>query len=107
MEVSKHGRLRRITRVKIIGKNGKSDWLRGEDFRLSLDPSGRKLKSSLCTMTKDGPKFLFSKGHGFGHGVGLCQCGAQGMARNGADYRKILQYYYPGSKQVTIETAKP
>ena len=33
---------------------------------------------------------------GWGHGVGLCQYGADGLARSGFDYIQILQYYYPG-----------
>ncbi len=37
-------------------------------------------------------------GRGFGHGVGLCQVGAFGMAQAGADYRKILKKYYSGIK---------
>lgn len=107
LKVLRTGYLDRNTRIQLIGKNGKTDWLRGEDFRLAMDSTGRKLKSSLFTITKNGETFEFSNGRGFGHGVGLCQCGAQGMARKGADYRTILRYYYPGSKQVTIETAKP
>ena len=35
------------------------------------------------------------KGRGFGHGVGMSQYGAQGMARKGASYRRILRHYYP------------
>ena len=37
-------------------------------------------------------------GRGWGHGVGLCQVGAFGMARAGADYREILKKYYKGIK---------
>ena len=33
---------------------------------------------------------------GFGHGVGLCQYGADGMAAAGFDCRQILARYYPG-----------
>ncbi|NLG83546.1 MAG: stage II sporulation protein D [Firmicutes bacterium] len=33
---------------------------------------------------------------GNGHGVGLCQYGAEGMARQGVDFRRILRHYYPG-----------
>lgn len=36
-------------------------------------------------------------GKGWGHGVGLCQIGAARMAREGADYRQILTFYYPGA----------
>lgn len=37
------------------------------------------------------------EGGGLGHGVGLCQWGARGMARDGAGVRTILAYYYPGT----------
>ncbi|MFZ3172263.1 MAG: SpoIID/LytB domain-containing protein [Carboxydocellales bacterium] len=36
------------------------------------------------------------KGSGWGHGVGMSQWGARGMAQAGNDYRTILQYYYTG-----------
>jgi stage II sporulation protein D len=36
-------------------------------------------------------------GKGWGHGVGLCQVGAYGMALRGASYREILAHYYRGS----------
>jgi stage II sporulation protein D len=35
-------------------------------------------------------------GHGYGHGVGLCQFGANGMARQGYAYPEIIQHYYTG-----------
>jgi len=34
---------------------------------------------------------------GAGHGIGLCQWGARGMAEAGRNYREILSYYFPGS----------
>lgn len=37
------------------------------------------------------------EGHGFGHGVGLCQYGAESMARSGASNLDILAHYYPGA----------
>lgn len=40
------------------------------------------------------------RGAGFGHGAGMSQWGAQGMALTGADYREILDHFYPGT---TIE----
>ena len=36
-------------------------------------------------------------GHGNGHGVGMCQWGAIGRSRAGADARAILRHYYPGT----------
>jgi stage II sporulation protein D len=37
-------------------------------------------------------------GGGNGHGVGMCQNGALGMARRGYAYEMILRHYYPGSE---------
>jgi stage II sporulation protein D len=36
-------------------------------------------------------------GRGHGHGAGLCQWGAAGLAREGKGYREILLHYYPGT----------
>src|SRR6266446_5890204 len=35
-------------------------------------------------------------GRGWGHGVGMCQVGAYGMALDGATYEQILKKYYKG-----------
>lgn len=43
-----------------------------------------------------GALFLFS-GHGWGHGVGMGQWGAQGYALQGYTYEQILAAYYPGT----------
>ncbi len=37
-------------------------------------------------------------GHGWGHGIGLCQYGALEMARQKNNYKKILNHYYSGIK---------
>ena len=37
-------------------------------------------------------------GKGYGHGVGMCQWGANGMAKRGAGYREILARYYPRTR---------
>src|SRR5581483_12500441 len=42
-----------------------------------------------------GALFLVS-GHGYGHGVGMGQWGAQGYALAGYTYEQILNAYYPG-----------
>jgi stage II sporulation protein D len=43
------------------------------------------------------PTFVI-KGRGWGHGVGLSQYGAFGLARQGTTYDRILAHYYPGTK---------
>jgi len=42
-----------------------------------------------------GESFRFF-GSGWGHGLGMSQWGAQGMALNGANYEQILKHYYRG-----------
>ena len=43
---------------------------------------------------------------GFGHGVGLCQHGANGMAKAGADYKQILNHYYTDIEITSIDKLK-
>jgi len=100
---SDYGEFSRLTKVKLLGSAGKSDFLRAEDFRLTLDPTGRKLKSTICQIVKWSDKWAFLSGRGWGHGVGMCQCGAQGMARQGKNAEQILSYYYPGSEISIID----
>ncbi|MBP7784663.1 MAG: glycerol-3-phosphate acyltransferase [Firmicutes bacterium] len=57
------------------------------------------IKSGVFVVDTEGDPpstFVFS-GAGYGHGVGMCQYGARGMARAGYDYRAILEHYYPGT----------
>jgi len=99
---SDYGEFTRLTKIKLHGSTGKSDFLRAEDFRLAIDPTGRKLRSTICQIVKLSDKWAFFSGRGWGHGVGMCQCGAQGMARDGKNTKQILSYYYPGSKIKSI-----
>ncbi len=89
--------------VDIIGRSpGKSMRLRADDLRLvilrSKCPGGDKLFSMNCSIRSVGETIEFYGGRGFGHGVGLCQFGAQGKAAKGWTAEKILDFYYPGSK---------
>ena len=42
-------------------------------------------------------------GGGYGHGVGMSQNGAQGMAKAGRNYRQILELFYPGTEVAEID----
>jgi len=92
----------RTTSVKLLGSSGKTGFLRAEDLRLTIDPTGRILKSTICQIVDFGNKWAFVSGRGYGHGVGLCQCGAQGMARKGKTAGQILSHYYPDSKIANV-----
>jgi len=65
-------------------------------FRMAIDPWIIKSALITCIRTKGG-NFIF-EGKGWGHGVGLCQWGANIMGGKGYDYKKILKFYYPGTE---------
>ncbi len=56
----------------------------GSDFTAMADGGGWRLE-----------------GHSVGHGVGMCQLGAAGMAHAGAGFREILSHYYPNTELIT------
>ena len=45
---------------------------------------------------------LLAMGQGFGHGVGMSQWGAHGLAQRGADFRQILNHYYRAQRLFPI-----
>ncbi len=56
-----------------------------------------RLKSNLYDVSDRGDHIIFH-GRGLGHGVGLCQIGAEVMGEEGHSYRQILSFYYPGTR---------
>ena len=62
------------------------------------------LKSSLFMLQvgKDSRGHFRLAGGGHGHGVGMCQHGAMGMAKAGKSHAKILAHYYRGSQLLTL-----
>lgn len=71
----------------------------GEQWRQLLGASAVK---SLKFSVRETAAGVELDGTGFGHGVGLCQFGANGMGRRGIGFREILTHYYTA---VTIEPA--
>ena len=56
-----------------------------------------KLRSNYFSINQNGTKVTIAT-KGFGHGVGMSQYGALGMAKEGYTYDKILKYYYQGTE---------
>ncbi|MGB8770478.1 MAG: SpoIID/LytB domain-containing protein [Candidatus Korobacteraceae bacterium] len=56
-----------------------------------------RMKSNWYDVSDDGDRLIFH-GRGSGHGVGLCQVGAEVMGEEGHSYREILSFYYPGTR---------
>ena len=63
-------------------------------LQLALGPN--RIRSTCFRVTAEAGSFRFA-GHGYGHGVGLCQWGARGMANDGKSWQEILLHYYPGA----------
>ncbi len=90
-------------RARVLGivDRRRTTKLSGDRFRTAInravgrDRSRRLLSTRLTVQPTPDRKGLAIKGHGWGHGVGMCQVGAAGLARTGADYRRILETYYP------------
>lgn len=87
----------RVLRLGWADERGESYDLDGENFRLTVDPSGRVLRSAWFTLVDEGDAVAFVGGRGMGHGKGLCQHGAEAMARAGNDAGTILLHYFPGA----------
>jgi len=79
-------------RIFIEDKYEKSQVLDVGKFRILV---GSEILRSNNFKVKVGWFRVKFKGNGWGHGVGLCQWGARGMALKGYSYKQILQHYYP------------
>src|SRR3712207_5258404 len=59
----------------------------------------------LCAPASASAARYVIKGRGFGHGVGMSQYGAYGMAKVGRNYQQILAHYYRGT-EVSLTTRR-
>ena len=88
----------RIYQMTFVGERG--------DKTVMKELNIRKIFGSLMSACfiaeykRDAAGFIIGaeiKGAGFGHGVGMCQTGAQSLARQGWTFSRILAHYFPGS----------
>ncbi len=104
----------RVGRLDVVTDAGVYH-VRGDRVRWVLVPPGGDpviLRSALfeLTVTQDGegqPLRITATGHGFGHGVGMCQEGALSMARQGYTSEAILKHYYPGTRRELFDAVAP
>ena len=74
--------------------------------------TGREIREKLAlpsndfTITKKNDHYVFTT-KGYGHGVGMSQYGANGMAKEGKNYQDIITYYYQGTTIQPLEQAAP
>ncbi|MBD1869725.1 SpoIID/LytB domain-containing protein [Oculatella sp. FACHB-28] len=100
----------RVRRMRVVGESG-SRIMTGDEIRRALG-----LKSTLFAITPQfepvasagetvpsRPVSFQVVGGGFGHGVGMSQWGAYGMAMQGQNYQQIVRHYYTGAILSQIE----
>lgn len=90
----------RLLSIRITGTTGGVHDLIAERFRLAV--GGSLIRSTDCRIRVAGDDVIFDQGKGFGHGLGLCQWGAEGLARSGKQAAEILRFYYPNSKLTRV-----
>jgi stage II sporulation protein D len=76
-----------------IEGSGKSVEIAGE-LRIRRALGGLKSSMFVVDEARDRHGRFVVRGGGHGHGVGLCQHGAMGMAGAGKSYEEILRHYY-------------
>jgi len=96
VNVKRVGYSRRPVELEIIGSNGVKT-LKGGKIRSAL-----RLREQLFVMNKrysgnQVASYTFT-GRGWGHGVGMCQYGAYGLAKMGVKYDEIIRHYYTGTE---------
>lgn len=96
-EVLSRGRSGRVGKIRLLGRGGRAQVVEGLAVRWLLDVP-ETLFTSREVQPAKGPAGWQFAGKGWGHGVGLCQTGAFGMARQGLTYREILLHYYSGTE---------
>lgn len=90
----------RVDKIEIKDDSDVSCILTGKDFRKMMGPNDLRSTNFEPSINKDK---LTLNGIGWGHGVGLCQWGAKGMAEHGKKMEEILNIYYPGAEITTID----
>lgn len=81
-----------ITEINVGGA-----FVNANDLRNAL-----KLRSTAFTIKYENKAFVFTT-HGYGHGVGMSQYGANIMAQTGKTYQEILAHYYPNAVLTNIK----
>jgi stage II sporulation protein D len=101
---------RRQTLIRLAGLQGQSRSLQAALDRYETEAAQAALKgggasyAASCPSAAPAGSVRFC-GHGWGHGVGLGQWGAKGMALAGLSYRFIDQHFYTGATWSSLDSA--
>ena len=95
-EVLLRGVSGRVGKIRLLGDGSETIDVEGLAVRWTLDVPDTLFTARRLAPANGEAGWQFS-GRGWGHGVGMCQVGAYGMARRGHDSRAILAHYYGGA----------
>ena len=107
VQVAKRNTHGRPVKLKITDQSGRhatlttGEFLRASNFSGSMDRPTKALWSGWGTGESNQGQIELN-GHGFGHGVGLCQYGSEAMGKEGYSWREIIDWYFP---DVTLHKA--
>jgi len=102
LTIVSHRQSGRVKLLKLAGTTGLL--ISASKFRLAVNRVlGDAIRSDLYEVSVQDGQFVF-RGYGSGHGIGLCQKGADVMGMSGKSYTEILEFYYPGTM---LGTAPP
>ena len=95
----------RVQTVMLTGLIDDTLSFTGNEFRLFINRQAGPLaiRSTKYDWESTNDRIIF-KGNGLGHGVGLCQWGALGLAQAGWVYKDILTFYFSGTKIVSLDS---
>ena len=100
IDVYKANAAGRPTYFSIEDHRGTRYVISGEQLRLAVNtdaPDTSRLPSSFVTPVSEASSIRFQNGHGFGHGVGMCQWCIEAEGRQGVPHEKIVLDAFKGA----------
>ncbi len=93
----------RVEKLEFTDYSGARLMIPAKDFRLAM--GANDVRSTRFTLKVESGRLILN-GLGWGHGVGMCQWGAYGLAQKGKTAEQILKFYYPGAEIASIDKVK-
>jgi stage II sporulation protein D len=95
LRVARQGSSRRVIDLEVVGTQGTAH-IRGGRIRSALGLKEQLFVIDRIYNENDRVASFIFTGRGWGHGVGMCQFGAYGLAKQGLNVEQILKTYYTG-----------
>ena len=103
LEIAEKNEFGRPTRFELVDVKGNRYSLIPEEIRWCINTDatpGTGVYSGFFTPINNATNIVISDGRGWGHGVGMCQFGAEHWAAEGKDHVEIVRMSYPGTQVV-------